>query len=158
MDWFFFFLAFLLLIAGLAGAVLPVLPGPPLSFLGLLVLNFTSKVHFSVTFLVVSAIVAVLITVLDYVIPTYFTQKLKASPAAVRGTFIGSLLGLFVLPPVGILIFPILGAFLGELIFSNDVQKSLKSAFASFAGLVGGIVIKGVYGLWALVYGVYLLF
>lgn len=158
MDWFLLVVAYLLLIAGLAGAVLPVLPGPPLSFLGLLVLHVTSKVHFSVTFLIVAAVVAVLITVLDYVIPTYFTQKLKASPAAVRGTFVGTILGLFVLPPVGILVFPVIGAFLGELIFSNDVKKAFKSAFASFAGLVGGMVIKGVYGLWALVYGVYVLF
>ncbi|MCX8149088.1 DUF456 domain-containing protein [Thermaurantimonas aggregans] len=158
MDWFLLVIAFLFLIAGLAGAVLPVLPGPPLSFLGLLILHFSSQVQFSLAFLVVAALVAALITVLDYVIPNYFTQKLKASPAAVRGTFVGTLLGLFLIPPVGILIFPILGAFVGELIFSNDVQKAFKSAFASFAGLVGGIVIKGVYGLWALVYGAFALF
>lgn len=148
----------ILLIAGFAGAVLPVIPGPPLSFAGLIVFHLSERVQYSVYFLVVTGIVAVVITILDYLIPAYFTKKMKASKASTNGTVVGTILGLFIIPPLGILIFPIVGAFIGEMVFSGNVRKAFKSALAGLLGLMSGIVLKLAFGLWALIYGIFSVF
>lgn len=144
----------IVLVVGLAGAILPVIPGPPLSFAGILLLHLSTRVQYSVYLLVITGIVAVLITVLDYVIPAYFTKKMKASDASTKGTILGTIIGLFIVPPLGILIFPILGAFVGELIISGSIDKAFKSAFAGFLGLISGMLLKMAFGLWALLYGI----
>ncbi|MFN3951178.1 MAG: DUF456 domain-containing protein [Thermaurantimonas sp.] len=148
----------ILLVAGLAGAVLPVIPGPPLSFAGILIFHLTTKVQYSVQFLVVTGIVAVVITLLDYLIPAYFTKKSKASRASTHGTILGTLVGLFVLPPLGILIFPVIGAFVGEVFVSGNFKKAVKCALAGLMGLMSGILLKLAFGLWALIYGVFSIF
>lgn len=141
--------------AGLAGAVLPVIPGPPLSFAGFIAFHLSTQVHYSIQFLVITGIVAIAITLLDYLIPAYFTNKSEASKASTYGTIFGTVVGLFVMPPLGILIFPIVGAFLGEVITSGSMNKALRSALFGFLGLVSGILLKLVFGLWALLFGIF---
>ncbi len=144
------------IIAGLIGCILPVIPGPPLSYIGLLLLHLTSWVHYSTTGLLFWLVMVVAVTVLDYVIPAWGTKKFGGSKWGVWGSVLGLLIGLF-FGPVGIFVGPFAGALCGELLYHynatkpdnvpvlNDNQKmskSLKAAFGSFVGLMAGIVLK----------------
>ena len=87
------------MLAGLAGTVLPVIPGPPLSFAGLLVLNFSQWAEYSIELLAAMAFLAAVVTILDYVVPVWGTKKLGGSEAGIRGSTIGLLVGIFVFLP-----------------------------------------------------------
>ena len=131
------------MLAGLLGTVLPVIPGPPLSFAGLLVLHFSEWTEYSVEFLVVMAVLAAVVSVLDYVVPVWGTKKLGGSDAGIRGSTIGLIAGIFVFPPLGLILGPILGAFVAELLRDrNDLGKALKSGFGSLLGFLMGTGIK----------------
>ncbi len=131
------------LLAGLAGAVLPI-PGPPLSFLGLLLLQWSGYVAFSSTVLWSLGIVTAIIAILDYYIPIYGTKKFGGSRYGSIGTMAGMLVGLFVFPGIGLFLGAFLGAFLGELLGRAPWQLALKAATGSFLGFVTGIVMKVV--------------
>ena len=135
----------LLLFIGLLGAVLPVIPGPILSWVGILILHFTAYAEFSTTFLTVSAAIVVAITALDYLIPIWGTKKFGGTRAGVVGSTIGLIVGLF-LGPVGIIFGPFFGALIGELVANkDDFSKALKSATGSFLGFLLGTGLKLVY-------------
>lgn len=87
------------MLAGIIGCVVPVLPGPPLSYAGLLLLHFTRFGHFSISFLLIFAGIAILVTVLDYIVPILGTKKYGGSKAGVWGSTIGLLAGMFFFPP-----------------------------------------------------------
>lgn len=143
MDIFLAVVGGILILAGIIGSILPAIPGPPLSWLGILALHFTKFASFSTSFLVASALFMVAITVLDFYIPVWGTKKFGGTRAGVVGSTLGLLVGLFFFPPFGVVIGPFLGAFLGELLRdSNDVNKALKSATGSFLGFVLGTGMK----------------
>jgi len=121
--------------------MLPVLPGPPLSYVGLLVLHFTDKVQFSTNFLIYWAIIVVLIQVLDAFIPIWGTKKFGGSKQGMWGSTIGILVGMF-FGPVGIVFGPFIGAFIGELSANKNNAEALKAAFGAFIGFVVGTVSK----------------
>lgn len=129
------------LLAGLAGAVLPI-PGPPLSFLGLLLLQWSGYAAFSSPVLWSLGIVTAVIAVLDYYIPIYGTKKFGGSRYGSIGTMVGMLVGLFVFPGIGLFLGAFLGAFLGELMGKAPWRLALKAAIGSFLGFVTGIVMK----------------
>ena len=135
-------LGILFLLVGLAGCILPVLPGPPLTYIALLLLHFTTKYQFSTKFLVIWALVAIVVTVLDNVIPVWGTKKYGGSKKAVWGSIIGLLAGLFLFPPFGIIIGPFVGAVLGELIDGKETTAALRSGFGAFMGFLGGTLLK----------------
>lgn len=150
MDIALLILAIALLISGFIGAMLPIVPGPPLSWLGLLTLHLSEYGHFSTGFLIISAVVMVIITALDYLVPVWGTKKMGGSRAGVAGSAIGLLIGLFFLP-LGIIIGPFVGAFLGELIHRpRERRKALRSATGSFLGFLLGLGLKLAYGAWAM--------
>jgi uncharacterized protein YqgC (DUF456 family) len=94
MDILLSILGFLALLIGLAGAVLP-LPGPPLSFVGLLMLHYSKYVEFTENTLIAYGAVTLIITVLDYYIPIWGTKKFGGSKMGTYGSAIGLLIGLF---------------------------------------------------------------
>lgn len=141
MDGLLIILGIVLLLAGLIGCLLPVLPGPPLSFLALLMLQFTAWGDFSARFLWGAAVAAVLVTLLDYVVPIWGTKRFGGTRGGVWGASIGLVVGLFFGPP-GIILGPFLGAFLGEMAGHSDSNKAFKAAIGSFIGLLTGIVLK----------------
>lgn len=149
MDIILVLLASVFLLAGLVGSILPVLPGPPLGWVGLLLLSFTDYASFSTSFLVVSGIVAAIITALDYLIPIWGTKKLGGTKAGIRGSTIGLIIGLF-FGPFGIILGPAVGAFIGEMTVKNDSEKALRSALGSFIGFLLGSGLKLMYGAWAI--------
>ncbi len=141
-------LAVLAGIIGILGSVLPALPGPPLSWVGMLLLYFWGGTNshgdeMSLTILLVMLGVTILVSVLDYVIPSYLTRVTGGSKAAEWGTFIGMVFGIFVMPPWGMIIFSVLGAFLAEILFANKrSSEALKSALGSFLGFIIGTGLK----------------
>lgn len=128
------------MILGIAGCLLPMLPGPPLSYLGLIAIHFSSKIDFSSKFLISWGIIVILVSILDYVIPIWGTKYFGGSKYGVWGSMAGLLAGLFI-PPVGIIIGPFLGAVVGEMLAGNK-QNALKAGFGSFIGFLAGTVIK----------------
>ncbi|MCK3683446.1 DUF456 domain-containing protein [Maribellus sp. YY47] len=142
MDFLLVFLGALFMIAGIAGCVLPVIPGPPLSYIGLLLLHFTSRYQFSTTFLIIWGIVTVVVYVVDYFIPVWGTKRFGGSKRGVWGSLIGLVIGLFFFPPFGIIIGPFLGAVIGELTAGKDHGSALKSGFGSFMGFLLGTLLK----------------
>jgi len=143
MDIFLLLLGFLLVLLGVVGAFLPVLPGPLTSWFGLLTLHLTSVIPLNWTFLGTTLAIAILIWILDYIIPAMGTKKFGGSKYGVYGTTIGLIIGLFVPIPLGILIGAFLGAFIGELIYdSKDTSRAIKASLGSFIGLLASAFIK----------------
>jgi uncharacterized protein YqgC (DUF456 family) len=131
----------ILILAGLIGAFLPVVPGLPFSYLGLLILQFLYA-PFSLTFMLVWAVIVIVVgLVLDNVIPAWATKKFGGSPYGITGSVIGLVVGLF-FPPVGFVLGPLAGAFLGELIGGNTSDKAFKSALGSFSGFMAATGLK----------------
>lgn len=129
------------MLAGLVGCVIPLLPGPPLSYIGLLVQQLRSDSPFSLKFLLVWAGIAIVITVLDYVVPLYGTKRLGGTKYGVWGCTIGLFIGLF-FAPWGIILGPFIGAFVGEIIAGSNSDNAMKAAFGSFIGFLFGTLIK----------------
>ncbi len=141
MNLFLIILAFLCLLLGLAGSVVPALPGVPLSFLGLLILHWTENVEFSSTFLWVWAGITVLTLVADYFIPAWGTKRFGGSRYGVWGTTIGLVIGLF-FGPWGIVLGPFVGALVAELIAGKQSHEALKAALGSFIGFLMDTLLK----------------
>jgi len=130
------------MLVGIAGCVLPILPGPPISFFGILLLHWTTRVSFTEDLLWTLALVTVAVTALDYVVPIYGTKKFGGTKKGIWGSTIGLLLGMFFFPPFGIIIGPLVGAFLGELSAGQDTNKAMRSAMGSFLGFLTGTLLK----------------
>lgn len=146
-------IGFLLLIGGLAGCFLPVLPGPPLSYGGLLLIHFIDYAHFMQNFLLLWAAVTIGVTLLDYYVPLYGSKKFGGSKYGFIGASIGMLVGIFAFPPFGIIIGPLIGAFLGE-IFSGKHKNALKSALGTFVGFLFGLLLKVIVSVMLLYYSI----
>ena len=139
---FFAILAGILLLAGLIGTVLPVLPGPPIAWAGLLAAHFSSYSQIEIWILIATGIAAVFVTVLDNIFPSVMTKKAGGSKAATLGCTIGLIVSFF-LGPIFILIAPFAGAFIGEMIHdSSDAKRALKAAFGAFKGFLLGTGLK----------------
>jgi uncharacterized protein YqgC (DUF456 family) len=135
-------LGFILIIIGIIGSVLPVLPGPTLSWIGLLLVFFHSNIPISYTTIFITGIIAIGINILDYIIPAKSVKKYGGSKYAIWGTNIGLVVGLF-FPPLGFLIGPFVGAFLGQMYFNSQDQKTaFKVAIGSFIGFITGTFMK----------------
>ncbi len=147
MDIFLILCGCCFLIIGLLGSVLPVIPGPPLSFVGMLLFHLTTKFHFSTSLLLIYGIAMVIITVVDYIIPIYGTKKMGGSKYGMWGSTIGLIIGLFIFPPFGLILGPFVGAFIGEIIKGKTSQIALKSAIGSFLGFLFGTLLKLIYAI-----------
>ena len=145
-------IGFALTLVGTAGAILPVLPGPLLNYIALLILQFTGWQPFSTEFLIVRAIVIVLITILDYVIPIIWTKKFWGTKAGNTWSIVGLIISVIILPILGITIGPFgligliagpfIGAYLGEKIWWSTQKHAFKAAFGSFLGFAAWAILK----------------
>jgi len=142
MDYALIVLGALFMITGILGAILPVLPGPPLSFVGLIFLHLTERYQFSTNFLIIWGVITVVVYLLDYLIPVWGTKKFGGSKRGVWGSIIGLLLGMFLFPPFGIVVGPFLGAVLGELSSGKQSREAFRSGFGSFLGFLVGTLLK----------------
>ena len=143
MDITLIIIGFLVMFLGIAGAVLPVIPGTPISWIGLLLLYLTSVVPFDWWFLSITFVIAIGIYILDYIIPAIGTKRFGGTKAGAWGAIIGLFVGFLIPIPFGILIGSFLGAFFGEMIISNTAfEPALKAAFGSFIGFLASTVLK----------------
>ena len=130
------------LLIGFAGTIVPVLPGAPLAWLGLLLAYFSVYTDISVTALIITAVIAILVSVLDNIFPIIFTKQSGGSKAGTWGSTIGLIVGFF-LGPLGIILGPFVGAWVGEMIHDNsDSKRALTAAFGSLKGFLLGTGMK----------------
>lgn len=145
MDSILIILGLVCCILGIIGSFLPVLPGPSISWIGLLLLYLTKTVSNNYWVLGITFVLMATITVLDYVIPAKGTKKFGGTKFGIWGTNIGLIIGLF-FPPIGFILGPFLGAFIGEMIHnSKDTKGALKSATGSFIGFLVSSFMKFVF-------------
>ncbi len=130
------------LLCSIIGCLLPVLPGPPLGYLALLILQLRSEPPFSTTFMMVWAAITVVVFLLDYVIPPLTTRKFGGSKHGMLGSTAGLILGLLFFPPFGLIVGAFVGAFLGELFHGQNRDHALRSAVGSFVGFLTGSLLK----------------
>ena len=152
MDILLIILGTICILIAILGSLLPVLPGPLLGFVGLLLLHFTSSHPFGRTFFIIWAGIIIAITAMDYLIPIRWTKKFGWTKAGVRGSTIGLIIWVIILPLLGIVIWPFglvgliagpfLGAYLGEKIAGWHHEHALRSAVGSFIGFLTGTLIK----------------
>ncbi|WP_339734739.1 DUF456 domain-containing protein [uncultured Sunxiuqinia sp.] len=142
MDYVLITLGVLFIISGILGGILPVLPGPPLSYVGLILLHLTERYQFSTNFLIVWGVITIVVYLLDYLIPIWGTKKFGGSKRGVWGSIIGLLVGMLLFPPFGIIVGPFLGAVLGELSSGKQSREAFRSGFGSFLGFLVGTLLK----------------
>lgn len=144
MDIFLTCMGFIFMLAGILGSFLPVLPGPPLSWIGLLLLYLTNAVEDNWVFLGITLVIAILVFALDYIIPAMGAKKFGGSKYGMIGTTVGLLIAIVfpVLGPIGIIVWPFVGALVGELINKSDSKTAMKAAFGSLLGFLTGTFIK----------------
>ena len=143
-------LAILAGIIGIAGSILPGLPGTPFSWIGMLILYIwgngvnAAGSPMSLGTLIAWGIVVAVVSVVDYVVPMYLTRATGGSKYAEKGALIGLVAGMF-LTPIGMIAGSFLGAFIAELSFAKkDAASALKAAFGSFLGFMLGTGIKTI--------------
>ena len=135
----------ILVLIGFFGSILPVLPGPPISWVGYLLLNWTHYIsdrqegYDTALWILLFFVIAV--TVLDYVVPIWGTKKFGGSKRGMWGATIGVVVGLFFVP-IGIIIGPFIGAYIGEISSGKKDREALKAAWGSFVGFLMGVGLK----------------
>jgi hypothetical protein len=140
-DYILLILGIIFMIIGIIGCLVPVLPGPPISYLGLILLHLTRFGQFTTPILITLGAIAAIVTVMDYVVPVWGTKRFGGSKYGTRGATVGLIIGFF-LGPLGIIIGPLIGAFVGEMIFKDDMSYAFKAGFGSLLGFLTGIGLK----------------
>lgn len=137
-------LAILAGIVGIAGSILPGLPGTPVSWIGLLLLYVWGPEEMSMKTLVIWGIIVAVVSVIDYIVPMYFTKITGGSKYAERGAMAGLLIGI-IFTPIGMILGSFLGAFLAELYYNRKgAGQALKAAIGSFLGFITGTGLKTI--------------
>lgn len=130
------------ILLGLIGCFVPVLPGPPLAYVALLLLQLGPEVPFSIKFMIILGVAVAAITLVDYMIPAIGAKKWGGSRYGIIGAIIGVVMGFFIFPPFGFIIFPFLGALAGEVLNGANTNQAFKAAFGTFIGLLLGTMLK----------------
>ena len=141
MEWLWIILGIVLVLAGIAGSLLPLLPGPPIAYAGLLLQQLRPEPPFSTNFMLILATVVVITLVLDYLIPVWGTKKFGGTKYGVWGCTLG-FIAAFWLGPWGVIIGPFAGAFIGEMIAKQDSRHAFKAALGAFVGFLLGSFLK----------------
>lgn len=141
MDIFLLIVAFLCMLIGIIGCIIPGLPGVPIAYLGLWIAQATDKIDFSWHFLLIWGIVTVVVSILDYIVPAWGTKHYGGTKYGVWGSTIGVFVGLF-FGAVGVILGPLVGAVLGEMISGKEFGEALRAGWGSFIGILAGTVLK----------------
>ncbi len=155
MDFIWIIVGIVLILVGIAGAIIPGIPGPIVSFVALLLLQLRENPPFEQDLLVILGLIAAGVTFLDYVVPIWGTKKFGGSKMGVRGSLVGLIVGIIGLPILGIvigpfgiisiLLGPFVGAYIGESMAGKGSTTAMRSAIGSFIGFVAGTLMKLVY-------------
>ncbi len=136
------FVGLLIAVVGLIGCIIPVIPGPPLNFLSLVILELAIEDAFPLDFYFLWGGITIVVTVLDYVLPIMGAKVYKASSFGIWGSIIGMVIGILFLPPFGMILGLFIGAVLGELIAGKEDWEALKIGTVTFIASMLMIFIK----------------
>jgi len=139
-----YIISFLLFLIGILGTIFPILPGPLISYIGVILLYNYTDIELTQSILVYLGVSMVLVSIGDYLIQVIGVKKLGGGKNAIAGTIIGMIVGLF-FPPVGMLLGAFVGAFLGAKKDTNNEGEALKIALGAFLGFIVGTVLKLIY-------------
>ena len=153
MDILLMVFAFLLLVASIVGCVLPVLPGPPLAYAGILLLHLTDKIHFTTQQLIVWLVVVVVLQVVDYITPLLGSKYSGGTPFGNRGCIAGTIIGMFFMP-WGLIIGPFVGAIAGEMMGGQDLAQAIRAGIGTLLGYLFGTLMKVVVCFYFVVQGI----
>lgn len=142
MDFLLLAVGFILIIFGILGCILPIIPGPPLSFLGALALYYTRFADYPTNFLYIAAAAAIIVTILDYMVPIWGTKKFGGTKAGMWGATIGMIIGMIFLGPLGLIFGPLVGAIIGESIKGANNKDAFRSGLGAFVGFLLGVGLK----------------
>ncbi len=144
MDILISILAILAGIIGIAGSILPGLPGTPVSWIGLLILYIWGPEDMQLKTLIIWGVVVAIVSIVDYVVPMWFTKVTGGSKYAERGAIAGLILGI-IFTPIGMILGSFLGALISELYYSRKgFGQALKAAIGSFLGFITGTGLKTI--------------
>lgn len=143
MDIVLILLGIVCLLVGLVGCVVPMLPGPPIAYVGLLLLHLTSGTQFSTAQLLWWLFWVAVAQGVDYLLPMLGSKCTGGGRGGSRGCLAGTLIGLFFMP-WGLIVGPFLGAFVGTLLEGRSSAEALKSGVGSLLGFLLGTVLKCV--------------
>ncbi len=156
MDILWIIVGLVVLAVGIIGCVLPVIPGPTVAWVSLLILQLKKDPPFSAKMIIILGVVMAVVTALDYIVPIIGTKKFGGSKTGIRGSTIGLILAVIVLPIMGItmgpfglfglILGPFLGAYIGESMAGKDSKEAMRASIGSFIGFISGVVMKLVYG------------
>ncbi|NLZ53058.1 MAG: DUF456 domain-containing protein [Thermoanaerobacteraceae bacterium] len=133
----------ILFILGLLGTVLPVLPGAILIYGGMLIYGImTGFESINVNFFLLQALILIIIFLIDFIASIIGTRHFGGSKQAIWGAGIGTILGLILMPPIGIFIGPFLGAVIAEILLGNELQQAVRVGIGSLIGILGGTLLK----------------
>ena len=143
MDILFIVIAVILLCLGVAGSLIPGIPGPPFAYASILILHLFTDYNSSNEFLIIWGIVVVVVSFADNWMQLYGVKKFGGSKKALIGSILGLFGGIVMPVPFGFVIGPLLGAFIGTLLENeNEIGKAAKIAVGSFIGLLTGTILK----------------
>jgi len=141
------------LIVWLIGSIAPILPWPALSLIWLLLIQRTTRYQFSRDWIIIFGVLVVVSMVIDYYLPIWGTKKYGGTQAWVIWSTLGMVSGIFLFPPLGMIVLPFVGAFLWEyLIAKSTGEKALRSARGSFVGFLIGTGYKLILCGWMIVW------
>ena len=141
MEIFLLVLAGLCMLIGIVGCIVPGLPGVPVAYAGLWIAQATERIDFTWQMLLIWGIVTVVVSVLDYVVPAWGTKHYGGTKWGIWGSTIGVFVGLF-FGAVGVIVCPLIGAILGELMNGKEMKEALRAGWGSFIGLLCGTILK----------------
>jgi uncharacterized protein YqgC (DUF456 family) len=138
----YYILAALMVLVGIAGTILPALPGLPLVFAGMVLGAWAGDFeHIGIPVLVVLGLLTLFSLVVDFWATAVGARRVGASGKAVAGAVLGTFVGIF-FGPVGLFAGPFLGALAGELLHGRDMAKATRVGFGTWLGIVFGTVLK----------------
>ncbi len=131
----------IVILIGIAGTIVPFIPGVPLIFIAITTYGWYEGFHtLNAKYIAVMATLTILSILVEYLASTLGAKYFGSSKYGIYGAIIGTLLGLFIFPPAGLLFGPWIGAIVGELIAGKDFPNAFRTGIGSIVGLFSGIV------------------
>ena len=143
MDYLLIILSLICVLIGLIGSIIPILPGPPISWIGILLLYFTSIIDFNYWILSITFLMSIASLFFDWIIPAKLIKKFNGTNYGVYGAIIGSITGLIYGSAYGFIIGLLVGSFIGELLYdSKDLKRAIIATIGSFIGFILSTIIN----------------
>ena len=156
MEFLILISVWILILIGFMGIFIPILPGPPISYIGVLILHFFTNYQLDESLLFLLGFIVVIITFIDYYLQIYGVEKYGGGKKATNGAIIGLIIGMFI-PPLGLLVGPFFGAYIGARIEGSN-KNALRVAFGAIVGFLAGTLLKLVVNIFILYQVIILLY